>query len=80
MGYNDYDDLMFDLYESSINSAICKVYKGDKTNKKPVKIICSNFDADILTTSTVKLGFWVKNPATTKSLAIPIFVYSYDPV
>lgn len=80
MGYNDYDDLMFDLFESSITSATCKVYTGDTSNNKPVKIICSNFNTNILTSSTVKLGFWVKNPATIKALAIPIFVYSYKPV
>lgn len=32
MGYNDYDDLEFDLYESDISSMDCKVYTGDESN------------------------------------------------
>ena len=38
MGYNDYDTLEFDLYESYISSMDCKVYTGDANNHQPVKI------------------------------------------
>ena len=44
VGYEDYDELEFDLYESDISSMSCKVYTGDKTNNQPVKIVCSNFN------------------------------------
>ena len=78
MDYEDYDDLEFDLYESTVSSMDCKVYTGDNQNHKPAKIVCSNFNAQITTASTLKFGFWVKNPATIVGLAVPVFVYSYD--
>lgn len=78
MGYADYDDLIFDIYESDISSMQCKVYCGDKTNSQPVRIVCSNFNVAVTNSMTVKMGFWVKNPATTKGLAIPVQVYSFD--
>lgn len=80
MGYKDYDDLVFDLYESSLTSMTCKVYTGDKSNHQPVKIVCANFNTNPTTSSTIKFGFWVKNPATTLGLAIPVQVYAFDPV
>jgi hypothetical protein len=79
MGYDDYDDLVFDLYETSITSMSCKVYTGDKTNHQPVKIVCSSFSSTPGTSSTIKMGFWVKNPATSVGLAIPVQVYTIEP-
>lgn len=58
----------------------CKVYTGDSTNNKPVKIICSSFNTAITSTMTLKFGFWVKNPNSSKGLALPIFVYAYNPI
>lgn len=58
----------------------CKVYTGDKSNHQPVKIVCANFNTNPGTSSTIKFGFWVKNPATTIGLAIPVQVYAFDPV
>lgn len=78
MGYSDYDDLKFDLFESSISSMDCKVYKGDSTNHQPVKIVCSNFNTDITSSMLNKIGFWVRNPSTNVGLAIPVQIYSYD--
>ena len=78
MGYNPYDPLIFDLFESSINSMDCRVYPGDATYKQPTKIVCSKFSTTITTSMTVKFGFWVKNPSTTVGMAIPIQVYAYD--
>jgi hypothetical protein len=79
MGYNDYDDLIFDLYESSISSMKCKVYTGDNQNNQPVKIVCSNFNTAPGTSSNIKFGFWVKNPSTSIGLAIPVFAYTQYP-
>lgn len=78
MGYEDYDDLVFDLYESDVTSMQCKVYTGDNTNHQPVKIICSNFNIAITNSKTVKMGFWIKNPTVSFGLAIPVQVYSYS--
>jgi hypothetical protein len=78
MGYRNYDDLIFDFFESSISSMICKVYTGDVYTSRPFKIICSIFNAPILAGTTVKMGFWVVNPSTTKGLAIPVQVYILD--
>ena len=78
VGYQDYDDLVFDLYESQISSMSCKVYRGDSTNHQPVKIVCSSFNTAITSSMLVKMGFWVRNPSTSVGLAIPIQVYSYD--
>lgn len=57
----------------------CVVYTGDRSNHMPAKVVCANFNTNILTSHTVKFGFWVKNPATVKGLAIPLQVYGYDP-
>lgn len=78
MGYNDYDDLKFDLYESTISSMDCKVYTGDASNHQPVKIVCSNFNTAITNSKIVRMGFWTRNPSTTDALAIPVQIYSYD--
>jgi len=78
MGYNDYDTLEFDLYESYISSMDCKVYTGDANNHQPVKIVCSNFNTDIINSRMVKMGFWTRNPTTTSGLAIPVQIYSFD--
>ena len=79
MGYDDYDDLEFDLFEcTGITSMECKVYTGDNQNNQPVKIVCSNFNAQLTTSTILKMGFWVKNPSTDKGLAIPIQIYSFD--
>lgn len=77
MGYNDYDDLVFDLFESTITTMTCKVYTGDKTNHQPVKIVCSSFNVNLDTSTTVKFGFWTKNPSTSIGLSIPVQVYSF---
>ena len=71
---------MFDIFESGITSMICKVFTGDThtLTGNSVKIICSNFDIEITTSTTVKFGFWVKNPIVTKSFSIPVQVYSYN--
>ena len=79
LGYQDYDDLKFDLYESSISSMECKVYTGYALNHQPVKIVCGNFNTDILNSHLVKMGFWVRNPTTNYGMAIPVQIYSYDP-
>ena len=78
MGYKPYDQLIFDLYESSISSMDCRVYPGDVSDQQPTKIVCSKFSATIATSSTVKFGFWMVNPQTAKGLAIPVQVYAYD--
>jgi hypothetical protein len=72
MGYKDYDNLIFDLYESSTFTMNCKVFTGDPTINQPVKIICSGFNSIVTTSSTIKFGFWVVNPSTTVGLAIPV--------
>lgn len=56
----------------------CKVYTADTYIGSPVKIICSNFNTVITTTMTVKFGFWVINPTSTVSLAIPVQIYALD--
>ena len=43
-----------------------------------MKIICSNFNTAITSAMTVKMGFWVVNPSTTKGLSIPVQVYILD--
>jgi hypothetical protein len=76
MGYRNYDDLVFDLYDSSITSMKCKFYSGDKINNQPVKIICNQYNLATLTTAAyIRFAFWVKNPSTTIGLAVPIQVY-----
>ena len=77
MGYKDYDELEFDLFESSVSSMSCKVYTGDASINQPIKIVCSNFNMDIQTSHIVRFGFWVRNPTTTKSLAIPVMFGNY---
>lgn len=67
------------MYESSITSMKCVVYTGDKSNHKPAKVVCANFNTNILTSHTVKFGFWIRNPTTLKGLAIPLQIYGYDP-
>lgn len=76
MGYRNYDNLVFDLFQNSLTSLTCKVYIGNPTNNKPVKIICGNFlPSTITTTTTIQFGFWVQNPAVTIALAVPVQVY-----
>jgi hypothetical protein len=76
MGYRNSDDLIFDLYETSLTSMKCKVYTGDQTNNQPVRIVCNQFSLATITSShVIKFGFWVKNPSTSIGLAIPIQVY-----
>lgn len=58
----------------------CKVYTGDANNNQPAKIVCSSFGVILGTSHTVKMGFWVKNPQTSVGLAIPVQIYSYDPL
>lgn len=77
-GYNNYDKLVFDLFESGITSMTCKVYTGNPSNYQPVKIVCSSFSSTITTSTVVKFGFWVVNPSTTIGMAIPVQVYAYD--
>lgn len=80
MGYTDYSDLVFDIYDSAsgVSSMTCKVYPGQGSQSIPVKIVCSNFNI-LLTSSTVlKFGFWVTNPTVVRSLAIPVTIYSYN--
>lgn len=80
MGYADYSDLVFDIYDSTsgVSSMTCKVYTGQGSQGIPVKIICSNFNTALTSATVLKFGFWVTNPSVTRSLAIPVTVYSYD--
>ena len=81
MGYTDYSDLLFDLYESTnLASMQCKVYTGDSANDRPVKIVCSNFNTALTTSTVLKMGFWVRNPPSEVGLAIPIQVYALNQV
>lgn len=76
MGYRNYDDLVFDLYDSSITSMKCKFYIGDRLTGQPIKIVCNQFSLSSITIShVIRFGFWTKNPTTTQSLAIPVQVY-----
>lgn len=56
----------------------CKVYPGDQSRIQPTKIVCSKFSATITSSMTVKFGFWVINPSSSVSMAIPIQIYGYD--
>ena len=58
----------------------CKVFTGDTytLTGNPIRIVCSNFNTAITTSTTVKFGFWAKNPIVTKSFSIPVQVYSYN--
>ena len=78
MGYKPYDSLVFDLYESDISSMDCKVFPGNQVDIQPTKIVCSSFSSSIATSNTIKFGFWVVNPSSTKGMGIPIQVYAYD--
>jgi hypothetical protein len=78
MGYKNYDSLVFDIFESDITSMTCKVYTGELTVGSPVKIVCSNFNTAITTAMSVQFGFWVVNPASSVSMAIPVQVYAFD--
>ena len=76
MGYKNYDDLVFDIYDSSISSMKCKFYSGDKANFQPVRIICNQYSLSSITTAHyIRFGFWVNNPSITIGLAVPIQVY-----
>ena len=78
MGYKPYDNLVFDLFESSITSMKCRVYPGNVADLQPTKIICSSFSGTVTTAMTIKFGFWVVNPSTTVGLSIPIQIYAFD--
>ncbi len=78
MGYDDYSDLVYDIYDGTITSMSCKVYTGQRSKNIPAKVICSNFNSAITNAKILKFGFWVTNPQVTRSLAIPVTVYSYD--
>lgn len=56
----------------------CKVFNGDTGSYQPIKIVCSNFNTAITTAMTVKFGFWVVNPTSSISMAIPVQVYAFD--
>ena len=76
MGYQNNDDLVFDLYDSSISSMKCKIYLGNRITLQPTRVICTQFNVNNITiANVVRFGFWVKNPNTTQALAIPIQVY-----
>jgi len=75
MGYRNYDDLVYDMYDSSITSMRCKFYIGDRVNYQPVRIVCNQYSASITISNVIRFGFWVKNPLLTASIAIPIQVY-----
>ena len=70
MGYKLYDNLVFDMYESSITMD-CKVYPGNVADQQPTKIVCSGFSSTISTSTTIKFGFWIINPTVTKVWPFP---------
>lgn len=55
----------------------CKVYTGDASLRKPVRIVCSNFNTDLSTSMILRMGFWTRNPQTDVSLAIPVELSNY---
>ena len=76
MGYRNYDNLLFDLYDSSITSMKCKFYIGDRVNLQPVRIICNQYSLTSITTAhVIRFGFWVRNPNLTASIGIPVQIY-----
>ena len=77
MGYKPYDSLIFDMFESSVTMT-CKVYPGNIQDKQPTKIVCADFSSTISSSTTIKFGFWMKNPSVSKGLAIPVQIYAYD--
>ena len=77
MGYQPYDKLIFDMYETAITMD-CRVYPGDVSDKTPTKIVCASFSGTISSSTTIKFGFWMINPPATKGMAIPVQIYAYD--
>ena len=62
----------------------CRIIYGSYQYGKPVKIVCGNLQTPLLSGQTLKFAFSIINPppltvSVLSQLAIPIFVYSYDP-
>ena len=55
----------------------CKVYTGDASKSQTIKNVCSNFKMDIRTLRILRSSFWVRNPTTTKSWAVPVMFGNY---
>jgi hypothetical protein len=62
----------------------CRIIYGSYQHAKPAKIVCGNLKTPILLGQTLKFAFAITNPlpltaSVLSQLAIPIFIYSYDP-
>ena len=70
MGYNPYDNLVFDMFESSITME-CKVYPGNVADQQPTKIVCSTFSSTISTSTTIKVELDDVPIELNHSLSVP---------
>ena len=82
----DGDYVPFDIFDCAFNSSLmtCRLFYGDYINSRPARIICGNLLVVINVGQRLNMAFAMTNPqplSTTsqQQLAIPIFIYSYDP-
>jgi hypothetical protein len=74
---------MFDRVHSNTYMN-CRIFFGNYLQAQPVKIICGNLQSPLTAGQTLKFAFAMTNPSpltisTQSQIAIPIFVYSYNP-
>ena len=67
------------LYGLTNGFMTCKLFQGDQTNGKSVRIVCGAFTSSVSVGTYISFGFKVKNPSiSVNQRSIPIIVYTED--
>jgi hypothetical protein len=78
---NNYDLVKTDmLYGLSNPFMTCKLFQGDQTNGKNVRIVCGNFNSAVSIGTFIRFAFKIQNPsiALNTQKSIPVIVYTQD--
>lgn len=82
LAYADGDYFTIDILSGTFTPGFmqCRIYHGDQTNHKPVKIICGKFTQSFENTETILFAIEVINPSIslTNQISIPFIVYTMD--
>lgn len=77
-GLADGADIPFDVITGDFSNSFmnCRLFKGDQTNGKSVRVVCGGFTSSITSSQLLHFAFKVVNPTVSPQMSIPFFIYS----
>lgn len=79
-GLSDGSNFVTDIVSGAFSTTFmnCRIFLGDQSNYKPVRIVCGAFASTITNSQLLHFAFKVTNPTVSPQVSIPFFIYSMN--